>query len=138
VRYVDRQFPEVRVVAAANPYVPVLFAIVIAVLFSLAFVAMSKFFGPNRPNPTKVSLYECGMPSIAPAHQRFSVKFYLVAVLFILFDLEAVFLFPWSVVFKHQVASGAGAFMLAEMTFFLGVLFLGWVYCLKRGALRWD
>jgi NADH-quinone oxidoreductase subunit A len=66
------------------------------------------------------------------------VKFYLVAVLFILFDLEAVFLFPWSVVFKGQVASGNGGFMLAEMTFFLGVLFLGWVYCLKRGALRWD
>ncbi len=125
-------------VPAASPYVPVLFAIVIAVIFSLAFVAMSKFFGPSRPNATKVSLYECGMPAVSPAHQRFSVKFYLVAVLFILFDLEAVFLFPWSVVFKDQVLSGNGGFMLAEMTFFLGVLFLGWVYCLKRGALRWD
>jgi len=126
------------VVPAASPYVPVLFAIVIAVIFSLAFVAMSKFFGPSRPNATKVSLYECGMPAVSPAHQRFSVKFYLVAVLFILFDLEAVFLFPWSVVFKDQVLLGNGGFMLAEMTFFLGVLFLGWVYCLKRGALRWD
>ena len=125
-------------VPAASPYVPVLFAIVIAVIFSLAFVAMSKFFGPSRPNATKVSLYECGMPAVSPAHQRFSVKFYLVAVLFILFDLEAVFLFPWSVVFRDQVLSGNGGFMLAEMTFFLGVLFLGWVYCLKRGALRWD
>ena len=125
-------------VPAASPYVPVLFAIVIAVIFSLAFVAMSKFFGPSRPNATKVSLYECGMPAVSPAHQRFSVKFYLVAVLFILFDLEAVFLFPWSVVFKDQVLLGNGGFMLAEMTFFLGVLFLGWVYCLKRGALRWD
>lgn len=121
----------------ANPYVPVMLAVVIAVIFSLAFVAMSKFFGPQRPNATKVSMYECGMPAVSPAHQRFSVKFYLVAVLFILFDLEAVFLFPWSVVFRDFIRENA-MFMMAEMTFFLGVLFLGWVYCLKRGALRWD
>jgi len=113
-------------------------SLVIAVVFSLAFVAMSKYFGPQRPNATKESLYECGMPSIAPAHQRFSVKFYLVAVLFILFDLEAVFLFPWAVVFRDFVAAKQGMFMLVEMFTFLGVLFLGWVYCLKRGALEWD
>lgn len=121
----------------ADPYVPVMVALIIAVVFSLAFVAMSKFFGPHRPGATKESLYECGMPPMVTAHQRFSVKFYLVAVLFILFDLEAVFLFPWSVVFKKFVAENA-VFMMTEMTFFLGVLFLGWVYCLKRGALRWD
>ncbi len=121
----------------ADPYVPVMVALIIAVVFSLAFVGMSKFFGPHRPSATKESLYECGMPPMVTAHQRFSVKFYLVAVLFILFDLEAVFLFPWSVVFKKFVAENA-VFMMAEMTFFLGVLFLGWVYCLKRGALRWD
>ncbi len=121
----------------ADPYVPVMVALIIAVVFSLAFVGMSKFFGPHRPSATKESLYECGMPPMVTAHQRFSVKFYLVAVLFILFDLEAVFLFPWSVVFKKFVAENA-VFMMTEMTFFLGVLFLGWVYCLKRGALRWD
>ena len=121
----------------ADPYVPVMVALIIAVVFSLAFVGMSKFFGPHRPSATKESLYECGMPPMVTAHQRFSVKFSLVAVLFILFDLEAVFLFPWSVVFKKFVAENA-VFMMAEMTFFLGVLFLGWVYCLKRGALRWD
>ncbi|MFN7142150.1 MAG: NADH-quinone oxidoreductase subunit A [Myxococcota bacterium] len=113
-------------------------SLLIAVVFSLAFVAMSKYFGPSRPTATKVSLYECGMPSVAPSHQRFSVKFYLVAVLFILFDLEAVFLFPWAVVFKGFVEQGAGVFMFVEMFTFLGVLFLGWVYCLKRGALEWD
>jgi NADH-quinone oxidoreductase subunit A len=127
----------VRVIPEADPYVPVMLALIIAVIFSLAFVGMSKFFGPHRPSATKESLYECGMPPMVTAHQRFSVKFYLVAVLFILFDLEAVFLFPWSVVFKKFVAENA-VFMMAEMTFFLGVLFLGWVYCLKRGALRWD
>jgi NADH-quinone oxidoreductase subunit A len=121
-----------------SPYVPVMVSLAIAVVFSLAFVGMSKFFGPHRPNATKESLYECGMPSVAPAHQRFSVKFYLVAVLFILFDLEAVFLFPWAVTFKQFVKDGGGMFVLVEMFSFLGVLFLGWVYCLKRGALEWD
>lgn len=119
-------------------YVPVMFALIIAILFSLAFVAMSRFFGPHRPNPTKTSLYECGMPSVMPAHQRFSVKFYLVAVLFILFDLEAVFLFPWSVVFRDLVADGRAVFVLVEMGVFLAVLFAGWAYCVKRGALKWD
>src|SRR5690349_2054663 len=109
-------------------------SLIIAIGFSLAFVAMSRFFGPHRPNATKVSMYECGMPSLSPAHQRFSVKFYLVAVLFILFDLEAVFLFPWSVVFRRFVEAGGSIYVLGEMTVFLGVLFLGWVYCLKRGA----
>jgi NADH-quinone oxidoreductase subunit A len=132
-------------VPVVNPYVPVMVSIAIAVVFSIAFVMMSKLFGPHRPTRTKRSMYECGMPSIAPAHQRFSVKFYLVAVLFILFDLEAVFLFPWSVVLRtltdthlKTYVAGTGPFMLVEMFFFLGVLFLGWVYCLKRGALQWD
>lgn len=121
-----------------NPYLPVLVSLTIAVLFSLAFVGMSRYFGPYRPTATKTSLYECGMPTVNTAHQRFSVKFYVVAVLFILFDLEAVFLFPWSVVFQSIVAKGQGLYMFAEMLVFLGVLFLGWVYCIKRGALRWD
>lgn len=130
-----------------SPYIPLMISLVIAVCFSLAFVGLSKFFGPHRPNATKESMYECGMPPVASAHQRFSVKFYLVAVLFILFDLEAVFLFPWAVVFRsfvlqdEHVGFGFGpqaAFQLTEMFFFLGVLFIGWVYCWKRGALQWD
>ncbi len=122
-----------------NPYLPVAISLIIAVVFSLAFVAMSFGFGPHRPTKTKEALYECGMPTLGgSAHQRFSVKFYLVAVLFILFDLEAVFLFPWSVVFRTFVDAGGAAYVLVEMFLFLGVLFLGWLYCLKRGALQWD
>jgi NADH-quinone oxidoreductase subunit A len=121
-----------------NEYVAVLVSLVIAIVFSFVFVGMSKFFGPRRPTATKTALYECGMPSVAPAHQRFSVKFYLVAVLFILFDLEAVFLFPWAVVYRQFVEGGAAMFVIAEMFFFLGTLFLGWLYCWKRGALKWD
>lgn len=121
-----------------DPYVPVLVSLIIAVLFSLAFVGLSKFFGPHRPTATKQALYECGMPSVSPVHQRFSVKFYLVAVLFILFDLEAVFLYPWAVTFQDFVKNGSAMFVFGEMVVFLGVLFMGWWYCLKRGAFEWD
>ena len=122
----------------AAPYLPVLLSLVIAVVFSLVFVWLSKSFGPHRPSATKESVYECGMPPVGGAHQRFSVKFYLVAVLFILFDLEAVFIFPWAAVFRDYVEAGAGVYILAEMAFFLFVLFLGWLYVAKRGALDWD
>jgi len=122
----------------AAPYLPVLLSLVIAVLFSLVFVWLSKNFGPHRPSATKESVYECGMPPVGGAHQRFSIKFYLVAVLFILFDLEAVFIFPWAAVFRDFVEAGAGIYILAEMAFFLLVLFLGWLYVVKRGALDWD
>jgi NADH-quinone oxidoreductase subunit A len=121
-----------------HPYLPVLISIAIAVVFSLVFVAMSKFFGPSRPTATKNAVYECGMPPVGDTKQRFSVKFYLVAVLFLLFDLEAVFLFPWAAVFRDFVRDGQAVFVLTEMLLFLGVLLVGWFYCLKRGAFEWD
>jgi len=121
-----------------SPYLPVLISILIAVVFSLAFVALSKYFGPSRPMATKNAVYECGMPPLGGTQQRFSVKFYLVAVLFLLFDLEAVFLFPWASVYRDFVAEGQAVFILCEMLVFLGVLLLGWFYCLKRGAFEWD
>ena len=121
-----------------HPYLPVLISLLIAVVFSLVFVGLSYYFGPKRPTATKNAIYECGMPPVGTTQQRFSVKFYLVAVLFLLFDLEAVFLFPWASVYRELVADGAAAFAFAEMAFFLGVLFLGWLYCLKRGAFEWD
>ncbi|MCK6525213.1 NADH-quinone oxidoreductase subunit A [Myxococcota bacterium] len=122
-------------------YLPILFAVLIAVVFSLAFVGLSKYFGPQRPTASKEAVYECGVAPVGSANQRFSVKFYLTAVLFILFDLEAVFLYPWAVVFRDYVyssVSGAGIYIFTEMFFFLGVLFLGWYYVVKRGALDWD
>ncbi len=119
-------------------YVPILIALLIGLALGLAFMLGSQFFGPNRATPQKNAVYECGMPPVGRAHQRFSVKFYLVAVLFILFDLEAVFVYPWAVVFHEFLVSGAGWYILGEMAFFLGILFLGWYYVLKRGALDWD
>ena len=119
-------------------HLPILIILVLAVLFSVAFAKASAWFGPRRPTRTKLAVYECGMPPVGDTRQRFSVKFYLVAVLFILFDLEAVFLYPWAVVFRRFVAAGAGAFILGEMFVFMGVLLLGWVYLVRRGALDWD
>lgn len=121
-----------------HPYAPIAMAVIVAIVFSLAFVAMSRYFGPRRPMPTKTAVYECGMPPVGGTQHRFSVKFYLVAVLFLLFDLEAVFLFPWATIYRSLVAEGHAWFALSEMAFFLGVLFLGWFYCLKRGAFEWD
>lgn len=121
-----------------NPYFPILISLTIAVVFSLAFVGLSYYFGPKRPVPAKTAVYECGMPPVGGTQQRFSVKFYIVAVLFLLFDLEAVFLFPWSVIYQKFVQNGTALFALGEMALFLGTLFLGWFYCLRRGAFEWD
>ncbi len=122
----------------AATYLPILFAFLLALLVATIVVTISVKVGPSRPSATKSSVYECGMPPVGGAHQRFSVKFYLVAVLFILFDLEAVFVYPWAVVFRDFLAAGAGAYIFLEMAFFLLVLFLGWYYVLRRGALDWD
>ncbi len=122
----------------SEAYVPILIALLIGTVLGLLFTLGSRFFGPNRPTGQKNSVYECGSPPVGGAHQRFSVKFYLVAVLFILFDLEAVFVYPWAVVFRDFVDAGAGLFILGEMAFFLLILFLGWVYVLRRGALDWE
>lgn len=117
---------------------PVLLALLGALAFSVVFAKASTWFGPRRPTRSKLSVYECGMPAIGTTRQRFSVKFYLVAVLFILFDLEAVFLYSWAVVFRRYVQAGAGLFILGEMLVFMAVLFLGWLYLVRRGALDWD
>lgn len=121
-----------------SPYIAALTSIVLAVVFSAVFVNMSLIFGRSKPEPEKLDVYECGVPPTGDARARISVKFYMVALLFILFDIEAVFLFPWAVTLRDFVASGMGMFVLVEMFVFIGLLFLGWVYVLKRGALKWD
>lgn len=121
-----------------NPYIATLISITLAVVFSVVFANMSLIFGRSRPNKEKSDVYECGMPPVGDARARVSVKFYMVAILFILFDIEAVFLFPWAVSLRRFVMGGNGLFVLTEMLVFLGLLFLGWLYVLKRGALKWE
>ncbi len=89
---------------------------------------------PRRENATKSSVYECGIPPQTDARHRFSAKFYLVAILFVLFDIEVAFLIPWAVVFR----SLPGISVLFEMALFIGVLVVGLVYVIKKGALQWE
>ncbi len=121
--------------ADLNDYLPILLVILIAGGFAAGLIVLSALIGKKaRGNPVKDSPYECGMPVITPAHLRFSVKFYLVAMLFILFDIEVVFLYPWAVVFDDLPP----ALVFVEMLVFIAILFAGWLYMVKKGVLRWQ
>ena len=116
-----------------DSYLPILTLIVIAVGFSIGSVVASGIFGQKKPSEVKLAPYECGMPPVGSARERFSIKFYIIAMLFIVFDIEVVFLYPWSVMFKKL-----GMFGFAEMGVFIVILFVGYVYVWKKGALEWE
>jgi len=116
-----------------DAYAPILILAVVAILSTVGMVVASHFLGPIRPTPAKRSAYESGMVPLGNARERFSVKFYMVAILFIVFDLETVFLIPWGVTFQEL-----GLFGFVEMLIFIGVLTVGFVYVWKKGALQWD
>lgn len=114
-------------------FAPVLVMLLVAVGFACGLLVLSWVLGKKTfGNPIKETAYECGMQPVTDPHQRFSVKFYLVALLFVLFDIEVVFLYPWAVHFKQQPV-----FLLAEMVVFVGILFLGWFYVVRKGAVDW-
>jgi NADH-quinone oxidoreductase subunit A len=114
-------------------YVPVLMFLLVAIGFAAGTLGLSTLIVPRRRNATKMSAYECGVEPVGDARARFSVKFYLVAVLFILFDIEAVFLYPWAVAFRQL-----GLYGLIEMILFILILFVGYAYLLKKRALDWE
>jgi len=116
-----------------SAYLPILLALVVAAGFPIVVILLSSFIVPMRRNAVKNSPYECGIEPVGDARERFSVKFYLVAVLFILFDIEAVFLYPWAVSFRQL-----GLYGLVEMALFIVILFVGYVYLLKKRALEWE
>ncbi|MEM7657555.1 MAG: NADH-quinone oxidoreductase subunit A [Bacteroidota bacterium] len=97
---------------------------------------LSWLLGPSRPNEKKHGVYESGMDPVGTAHERFSVKFYLVAMLFILFDIEVVFMYPWAVQYK-QLLTEYGMFPFLEMLVFVIILFVGYLYIYKKGGLVW-
>ena len=109
----------------------------IMILFGTAFgIVMSKagiWFGPKNPTDVKLSTYESGMEPIRSARERISIKYYMVAMLFIVFDIEVVFLYPWAVNFRQL-----GMFGFVEMFIFIGILMLGFIYVWKKGALKWN
>jgi NADH-quinone oxidoreductase subunit A len=119
-------------------YIPLLILVAVAVLTAGGMLVLSHFAGPRRPSVVKGMPYESGMPPLGNARERFSVKFYLVAMLFIVFDIETVFLIPWATIFTRHTASVSTGFLLIEMVVFLLILAVGLVYVWKRGALEWD
>lgn len=117
-------------------YIPILLQVIIAVGFAVSALVISWMLGKvGRTNPTKDSAYECGMLPEGAAQPRFSVRFYLVAMLFILFDIEVVFMYPWAVVYRDIVAHDTTIFW--SMLSFVGILTVGYVYAVMKGVLDW-
>jgi NADH-quinone oxidoreductase subunit A len=114
-------------------YIPIAILIVLALAVALIAIGLGTFFGPRRPTARKSQPYESGMTPYGPGTRRMSVRYYLVAVLFILFDVEVVFFLPWAVVFRK-----IGLFALLEMLVFIAILLVGYVYAWKKGALEWE
>lgn len=111
-----------------------LIVLALAAVVPIAMAVLGWVLGPKRPSDVKLSVYECGITPQVDAKRRFSVKFYQVAVLFLVFDVEVAFLFPWALLFRDSEGIG----MLMEMVVFLAVLGIGLYYVIKRGALEWD
>lgn len=118
-------------------YIPILIVFLFALTFGGGMVFASKLFGPKNPNPVKLSPYESGMDPVGTARERFSVKFYIAAMMFLLFDIEIVFLYPWAVTFKGFDKSFIG-YAIIEMFVFIAILLVGYFYMLRKGALKWD
>ena len=116
-----------------DDYIPVGLMILIGVVAGIVFTQASRLLGPHRPTEEKLSTYESGMEPVKTARERFSVKFYMVAMLFIIFDMEIVFLYPWAVVFNQLKLFG-----LLAMGTFLVILLVGYFYAWKKGGLEWE
>ena len=117
-------------------YIPVLILLAVACALGGVILVLTELMGPKAYHRMKDQPFECGVPPHGDARQRFSVRFYLVAILFLLFDVEAIFFFPWAVVFRKYLA--INRFILVEMAFFVGILLVGYFYVLRKGALEWD
>ncbi|WCF29408.1 NADH-quinone oxidoreductase subunit A [Xylella fastidiosa] len=114
-------------------YLPILIFLVVATGIGLALILIGRFLGPHCPDSEKLSSYECGFSAFEDARMKFDVRYYLIAIQFIVFDLEIIFIVPWT-----QVFMDIGARSLVTMGLFVGMLFLGFIYVWKKGALEWE
>jgi len=120
-------------------YFPILMFVLVGVAIGVLPVAMGFLLAPSRPDPEKLSPYECGFEAFEDARMKFDVRYYLIAILFILFDLEIAFLFPWATIFKDIVATDSiKLFGFVEMMVFVAILVIGYVYAWAKGALEWE
>ncbi len=114
-------------------YLPPLLFLIVASGIGIALIVVGNVLGPKRPSAEKLAPYECGFAAFDNARGQFDVRYYLIAILFIVFDLEIAFIFPWALVFREL-----GVFGLVEMGVFLGLLVIGFIYVWKKGALEWE
>ena len=121
-------------------YFPVILMFIVAAGFAVTFITLSQFVGQRKRTRAKLMPYDCGKDPVGSARERFSVKFYLIAMLFILFDIEVIFLVPWAVVFKtlSGPAYGMGNLIYLEMLLFIALLAVGLIYVIKKGAFDWS
>lgn len=120
-----------------HAYAPLLLHLLIATALAGLLVLLSAAVGWRRPSKAKQQAYECGMDPTGDARQPFSVRFYLVAMVFILFDVEAIFLYPWAYIFRDMKIHGLGMYGFIEMMFYIAILLVGYIYLWKKGALDW-
>jgi NADH-quinone oxidoreductase subunit A len=113
-------------------WVVILFMIVVAFFMGMLLLTLNQIVAPSRPNAIKSAPYESGVPDVQPVKPTFTPKFYLIAMLFVIFDIEVVFIYPWAVSFDHL-----GLFGFVDMMVFLGLLAIGYIYAWKKGALEW-
>lgn len=114
-------------------YLPTLLFLIVSAVIGVSLIVIGNVLGPKRPSSEKLSPYECGFNAFEDARMQFDVRYYLIAILFIVFDLEIAFVYPWALIFRDL-----GTFGLIEMGVFLGLLVIGFVYVWKRGALDWE
>ena len=124
--------------SALAPYVPILILLLLAGVMCVAISFLAGYLGPKRISAVKEAPFECGNPTIGDTSGRHSVKFYLVALLFIVFDIESVFIYPWASLLRDFRAQGLGWFAYGEMLSFMATLALGLVYVWRKGALDWN
>ncbi len=129
--------PAMAMTAFLLDYLPIVIFLGVAIVLGLAFIVMAWMFAPKHPDPEKISAYECGFNAFDDARMKFDVRFYLVSILFIIFDLEVAFLFPWGVTLM-KLPHGTAVFAFWSMMVFLGVLTVGFIYEWKKGALEWE
>ncbi len=116
---------------------PVLILGALVILFGGGLIFLVSFLGPSKPSAEKSMPYECGLVGVEKRDTKVSVKYYLVAILFILFDIEVIFMYPWAIIYKSNLAE-AGTFLFIEMMFFMAILIFGLFYIWKAGALDWE
>lgn len=129
--------PPSKGISMLAEYLPLLIFVGIAVAFGGIVVIASYLIGQRKPTPTKMAPYECGVPTVGSSRRRIPIRYYLVAMLFLLFDIEIVFLYPWAVVFRDFKAV-SGILIFLEMLVFVGILVVAYIYVWKKGALEWE